>query len=271
MRIQRHQPSNADSFRLHPCRNALITTATSITLLFAPFATTAQAQTPAQAAATAEAVCTACHGVDGNSTMPHVPNLAGQKVGYLEAQLTAFREGTRSSKLMSPIAAQLSPAQRRSLATHFASRVPASPVASVSAQLATAEFPAGFPAGFSVYLDTRDGAARKVYYANDIAVRGAKAGKVLPDGSVLVVENRRVVEGGADTIGAYAVMQSGAGFGDAVPELLRNRNWRYALFDAKKVLRASPSAAECLACHKAKPDDDYTFTLGDLTKHAAGR
>lgn len=269
MRIQRHKPNNAESFRLHPGRIVLITAAAA--MLLSANTATAQTQTPAQSAATAEAVCSACHGVDGNSLLPHVPNLAGQKVGYLETQLAAFRDGTRSNKLMSPIAAQLSPAQRRGLATHFASRIPAQPVASAAGQLGLQEFPAGFPAGFSVYLDTRDGAARKVYYANDIAVRGAKAGKPLPDGSVLVVENRRVAEGGAETIGAYAVMQSGAGFGDTVPELLRNRNWRYALFDAKKVLRASPGAAECLACHKAKPDDDYTFTLTDLTKHARAR
>lgn len=58
---------------------------------------------PAQAQA-----CVACHGKEGVSSNPEWPNLAGQNAGYLAAQLTAFREGTRDNPAMMPFVANLS-------------------------------------------------------------------------------------------------------------------------------------------------------------------
>jgi cytochrome c553 len=58
---------------------------------------------PAQAQA-----CVACHGKDGVSNNPEWPNLAGQHVGYLAAQLTAFRDGIRENPAMAPFVANLS-------------------------------------------------------------------------------------------------------------------------------------------------------------------
>ena len=57
----------------------------------------ALAQTPAPKAdaaagkARVEAVCGACHGVNGVSVADNIPNLAGQRVAYLEAQLRALK------------------------------------------------------------------------------------------------------------------------------------------------------------------------------------
>src|SRR5262245_27638127 len=47
--------------------------------------------------AKAEAVCSACHGLNGVSVTDVIPNLAGQKAGYLEAQLKALKDGTRKN------------------------------------------------------------------------------------------------------------------------------------------------------------------------------
>jgi cytochrome c553 len=44
----------------------------------------------------AQQVCSACHGVDGNSTSPTFPRLAGQQASYIAAQLTNFRSHQRS-------------------------------------------------------------------------------------------------------------------------------------------------------------------------------
>ena len=46
----------------------------------------------------ADQLCAACHGQDGNSTSSNYPKIAGQQAGYLEAQLLAFRDRTRSDK-----------------------------------------------------------------------------------------------------------------------------------------------------------------------------
>jgi cytochrome c553 len=67
------------------------------------------------------ATCAACHGANGISNNDIWPNLAGQKEGYLIAQLKAFREGTRSNPMMSPMAAPLSDADIEDLAAYFSS------------------------------------------------------------------------------------------------------------------------------------------------------
>ena len=54
------------------------------------------------------AVCTACHGVDGNSINPIWPNLAGQGAEYTYQQLTAFKSKARNNAVMWPIANSLS-------------------------------------------------------------------------------------------------------------------------------------------------------------------
>jgi len=40
-------------------------------------------------------VCSKCHGIDGNSSSPAYPKLAGQHKAYLLAQLKAFRDQSR--------------------------------------------------------------------------------------------------------------------------------------------------------------------------------
>ncbi len=47
----------------------------------------------------AAAVCAACHGANGVSVSDTtIPNLAAQRVGYIEAQLKAFKDGTRKAQ-----------------------------------------------------------------------------------------------------------------------------------------------------------------------------
>ena len=75
----------------------------------------------AAAGKTKSATCVACHGPNGISTNDLWPNLAGQKEGYLIAQLKAFRDGQRSNPMMSPMAAPLSDADIEDLAAFFSS------------------------------------------------------------------------------------------------------------------------------------------------------
>jgi len=65
------------------------------------------------------AVCAGCHGAAGISANPLWPNLAGQKEAYLVKQLKAFRDGTRSDPMMSPMAKPLSDDDINNLAAHF--------------------------------------------------------------------------------------------------------------------------------------------------------
>ena len=70
------------------------------------------------------AVCSACHGADGNSTNPLWPKLAGQHADYLVKQLKAFKSGERKDPSMSPMATPLSDADMANLAAYYASQTP---------------------------------------------------------------------------------------------------------------------------------------------------
>jgi len=64
-------------------------------------------------------VCASCHGSEGISANALWPNLAGQQEQYLAKQLRAFRDGTRSDPLMSPMAKELSEADIDDLAAYY--------------------------------------------------------------------------------------------------------------------------------------------------------
>ncbi|OEG75695.1 cytochrome C [Shewanella colwelliana] len=88
--------------------------------------------TPALAAGDAEAgktkaiVCSACHGVDGNSMIDMYPKLAGQQVTYLNKQLHDLRQAAhtggkegRNDPMMSAMAAALSDQDIEDLSAYF--------------------------------------------------------------------------------------------------------------------------------------------------------
>lgn len=86
--------------------------------------TLAVADGDAAAGKSKAATCAGCHGLNGISQVDIFPNLAGQKVGYLVAQLTAFKSGERksaNSALMIPMAAGLSEQDMKDLAAYFSS------------------------------------------------------------------------------------------------------------------------------------------------------
>jgi len=69
-------------------------------------------------------VCGACHGADGNSTIPQNPILAGQTARYLYLQLRDFKEGKRKDPIMSPMAANLTKQDMFDIAAYFAAQKP---------------------------------------------------------------------------------------------------------------------------------------------------
>ena len=67
-------------------------------------------------AASYEAVCLACHGVDGNSGAPVNPKLAQQHPEYLVKQLQEFKSGKRNNAIMKGFASTLSDDDMRNIA-----------------------------------------------------------------------------------------------------------------------------------------------------------
>ena len=70
------------------------------------------------------AVCGACHGADGNSTIPQYPILAGQNARYIYLQLRDFNKKRRQDPLMSPMAASLSAKDMLDLAAYYSTQKP---------------------------------------------------------------------------------------------------------------------------------------------------
>jgi cytochrome c553 len=108
--------------------------------------------------------CHACHGADGIGISAEIPNLAGQKAPYLQAQLRAFKSGDRKHDVMGP--------------------------AAVAARHPQMTFPTDFPAAFVNYYTQQDAATKSAtrFYANAVALQAARAGKPLPNGSIIMVD-----------------------------------------------------------------------------------
>ncbi|WP_250634147.1 c-type cytochrome [Pinirhizobacter soli] len=68
------------------------------------------------------AVCGACHGMDGNSTDPQYPRLAGQVESYTARQLTNFKGGTRQNPIMMGMAAPLTAQDMHDIGAYFATK-----------------------------------------------------------------------------------------------------------------------------------------------------
>jgi cytochrome c553 len=84
-----------------------------------PFATGKAASGEAKAA-----LCTACHGPNGNSVNPEWPRLAGQSAVYIAEQLRLFRSGVRDNPIMKPLAASLSDQDISDLAVYYQAQAP---------------------------------------------------------------------------------------------------------------------------------------------------
>lgn len=69
-------------------------------------------------------ICAPCHGENGWSDAPGVPNLAGNADLFLQWQLVYFRNGRRPSDVMGTIANLLSDADINNLGAYFASLPP---------------------------------------------------------------------------------------------------------------------------------------------------
>jgi cytochrome c553 len=94
---------------------------TGIAVALALAATSVQAADIAAGKAKVEAVCSACHGIDGNSIAPDFPRLAGQHPKYLAKALRDYRSGKRKNAIMAPMAATLTPAEMEDVIAYYSS------------------------------------------------------------------------------------------------------------------------------------------------------
>ncbi|WP_119418338.1 cytochrome P460 family protein [Desertibaculum subflavum] len=136
-------------------------------------------------------------------------------------------------------------------------------------------------------VDRYDSKMIRSVFINPEAYKSYQAGKPLPDGTVLVLEQRPAKLGadGQPELDAQGRFQPGgapgfigmqakkAGWGADVPAALRNGDWEYAAFKPDGTLNPAVKLEPCFGCHQPRGAEDHTFigwrVMNDL--RAAGK
>ncbi len=118
---------------------------------------------------------------------------------------------------------------------------------------------------------------RELYASSQAAVDAMKAGRPLPDGTVLTLAQYKAQVDGAGTpvkdpkgrfvkgdLIALTVMEKRAGFGTEYPPELRNGDWEYAAFNPAGVLNEKANYKGCFECHKPHEKQDFVISLAAL-------
>ena len=92
------------------------------TLMMAAFASFSHAQGNASAGESKAAVCSACHGNAGQSTIGENPKLAGQNAKYLIKQMQDIKSGARTVPLMTGLLNNSSDQDMADMAAYFAAQ-----------------------------------------------------------------------------------------------------------------------------------------------------
>jgi Cytochrome P460 len=141
-------------------------------------------------------------------------------------------------------------------------------------------FPADYAKG--VLYQTVDRAdlkqVRLLYASTQAAIDAAKAGKPLPDGTVLTMAqyaaqvddkgepvkgpNGRFVR--TEKIVGYTVMEKRPGWGNDVPDEIRNGDWQYQAFLTDRTPNPKAQLAACFKCHKPLDKQDFVFSWDGL-------
>ena len=141
-------------------------------------------------------------------------------------------------------------------------------------------FPADYAKGVLYQIvDRADIKQVRLLYANSqTAIDAAKAGKPLPDGTVLTLvqyaaqvdDKGEPVKGAdgrfvrTDKIVGYTVMEKRPGWGKDVPEEIRNGDWQYQAYLPDRTPNPKAQLAACFKCHKPLDKQDFVYSWDGL-------
>lgn len=126
-------------------------------------------------------------------------------------------------------------------------------------------------------VDRYDTKQFREFYTSPEAVRAAREGRPIPDGTVITLAayaakldaegkpmkdaNGRFIK---DRLVAVNSMQKGKGFGDDVPAAIRNGDWIYQSFTADGKVNEKANLTSCYQCHLPFAKDDYLTNMAKL-------
>ena len=140
-------------------------------------------------------------------------------------------------------------------------------------------FPNGYRDTFVEYLrvDRPDRKSTRFFYVNPEALAAARPGEDLPQGTILIMEDHRVLLDGdgnpepdadgrfqpTDEITNVFVMEKQPGWGEAYPPDTRNGDWDYAWYEADGSVKQGDFVRfeGCFSCHMNRAGRDFTFTF----------
>ncbi len=112
------------SYSMPPAARSVLVTAFLLAGFTAASASAAELHGDADAGSGKAAVCTACHGLNGNSSNPEWPVIAGQNAVYVRDQVARIKTGKRSAPLMLPMVQNLSDQDIADVAAFFSTQTP---------------------------------------------------------------------------------------------------------------------------------------------------
>jgi plastocyanin len=118
---------------------------------------------------------------------------------------------------------------------------------------------------------------RELYASSQAAVDAMKAGRPLPNGTVLtLIQYKAQVDAAGNPVKdakgrfmkgdliAHAVMEKRTGWGAEYPAEWRNGEWEYAAFGADGKLNEKANYKGCFECHKPHEKQDFVISLAAL-------
>ncbi len=144
-------------------------------------------------------------------------------------------------------------------------------------------FPSGFENGvLYATVDRPDVKQYRELYAPREAIEALKAGKPLPSGTVLTLQqfkakldakgepivgqNGRFLRG--DLV-AIVAMEKRTGWGAEYPDDMRNGEWEYQSFTPDRKVNEKAKLETCFRCHKPLDGQDFVFSHERLKNYSA--
>jgi cytochrome P460 len=127
-------------------------------------------------------------------------------------------------------------------------------------------------------VDRPDNKQYRELYTSKEAIDAVKAGRPIPDGTVITMVNYKAKLNAAgependsngrfiktEELAGIAVMEKRSGWGAEYADDMRNGEWEYQAFKADKTVNDKANLKGCFTCHKPLDKQDFVFSFDKM-------